>query len=332
MTVWLGFLVCTAVILFSGAQLSRYGDALAEKTGLGGTWVGVVLMASITSLPELITGASSMLLFDVPDIAAGDAIGSCMFNLLILAVLDLSHHEPLSTRIHQGHVLSAAFGIVLLGLVTLGLLSGARLPELGWIGLMSVVFIAVYLLAVRTIFDFERRRLASLASDVAESLRYSQWSTSRVMALYGLNALVLIGAAVFLPGLAEVVAVQSGLGQSFVGTVLVAMSTSLPELVVSIAAARIGAIDMAAANLFGSNLFNVSILAIDDVLYTKGSLLSSVSGSHVIAAVAAMSMTGVALIGLTVRAARKRWRLSWDSFGIVAIYVLATTMLFWATR
>jgi cation:H+ antiporter len=331
-TVWLGFFVCTGVILFSGAQLSRYGDALAEKTGLGGTWVGVVLMASITSLPELITGASSMLLFDVPDIAAGDAIGSCMFNLLLLALLDISHHEPLSTRIHQGHVLSAAYGVVLLGLVTLGVLSGERLPVLGWVSVMSVAFIGVYLLAVRTIFDFERRRLATLVSEVAETLQYGGWSARYVMAMYALNAVVLIGAAAFLPGLADHIAEQSGLGQSFVGTTLVAMSTSLPELVVSVAAARIGAIDMAAANLFGSNLFNVSILGIDDVLYTKGPLLSNVSGNHTIAAVAAMTMTGVALIGLTVRATRKRWRLSWDSFAIVAIYGLATMMLFWATR
>jgi cation:H+ antiporter len=196
--------------------------------------------------------------------------------------------------------------------------------------MMNIAFIGVYLLAMRTIFDFERRRLASLVSDVAETLRYGDWSTQRVVGLYALNAVVLIAAAAFLPGFAEDIAVQSGLGQSFVGAVLVAMSTSLPEAVVSIAAARIGALDMAAANLFGSNLFNVAILGIDDLLYTKGALLANVSGSHTIAAAAAMTMTGVALIGLTVRAARKRWRLSWDSFGIIAIYVLATAMLYWA--
>jgi cation:H+ antiporter len=116
------FGVCTLLIVLSGVRLSRYGDVIAEKSGLGGTWMGVLVMAAVTSLPELVTGVSSIVVFDVPDIAAGDVIGSCMFNLLILAFLDFRHPEPLSARIHQGHVLSAAFGIVMLGLAALAML------------------------------------------------------------------------------------------------------------------------------------------------------------------------------------------------------------------
>lgn len=115
----LQFVVCTAVILMAGVRLSRYGDIIAEKTGLGGIWIGVVLLATVTSLPELITGASAVVLVGAPEIAAGDAIGSCMFNLVILAFLDFRHPAPLSASIHQGHVLAAAFGIVQLGLAPL---------------------------------------------------------------------------------------------------------------------------------------------------------------------------------------------------------------------
>ncbi len=60
MLLWLGFLVCTGVIVYSGIKLSRYGDVIAEKTGLGKVWIGMVLMASVTSLPELVTGISSV--------------------------------------------------------------------------------------------------------------------------------------------------------------------------------------------------------------------------------------------------------------------------------
>ena len=87
MLVWIQFAACAAVICYAGAKLSYYGDIIAEKTGLGRTWIGVVLMASVTSLPELITGVSSVALADVPDIAAGDVLGSCMFNILIIALL-----------------------------------------------------------------------------------------------------------------------------------------------------------------------------------------------------------------------------------------------------
>jgi cation:H+ antiporter len=90
---------------------------------------------------------------------------------------------------------------------------------------------------------------------------------------------------------------------------------------------HLGALDMAVANLFGSNLFNVAVLGIDDLLYTDGVLLAEVSPAHVITATAAMTMTGTAIVGLTYRAARKRFRLSWDAFAIAAVYLLAMILL-----
>ncbi|MEJ2699648.1 MAG: hypothetical protein P8Z70_08310, partial [Desulfuromonadales bacterium] len=114
MLLWFGFLSSAAAIVFCGSRLSRYGDIIAEKTGLGRTWIGVLLMASVTSLPELMTGVSAVTYARVPDIAVGDVLGSCAFNLLILASLDvLEREKPISTRAQQGHVLSAAFGILL---------------------------------------------------------------------------------------------------------------------------------------------------------------------------------------------------------------------------
>ena len=121
---------------------------------------------------------------------------------------------------------------------------------------------------------------------------------------------------------------MTGLGQSFVGNILIAASTSLPEIVVSMAALKMGAVDMAFGNLFGSNLFDMAILGIDDVFYTRGVLTSHVSSSHEIAAVAAMTMTAVAVVGLTYRATRKTLFLAWDSWAIVAVYILATVALY----
>jgi len=80
MLLWIGFIICTALIVYSGTKLSRYGDIIAEKTGLGRVWIGVVLMASVTSLPELVTGISSVTFAGVPNIAVGDVLGSCVFN------------------------------------------------------------------------------------------------------------------------------------------------------------------------------------------------------------------------------------------------------------
>lgn len=323
----LQFLACTIVIVLSGVRLSRYGDVIAEKTGLGGTWIGVLVMAAVTSLPELVTGASSILIFDLPDIAAGDVIGSCMFNLLILSFLDFRNPEPLSARIHQGHVLTAAFGIVLLGLAAMAMLAGPRAMTIGWFGVHSLVFIGVYAFAMRTIFVHERDRVTDIAEHLTGEIRYGAFTLRRAIALYAVNASVLFAGAILLPGAADRIASATGLGHSFVGSLFVAGSTSMPEVVVSIAAARIGAIDMAAGNLFGSNLFNIAALGLDDLLYTAGPLTAAISPVHLITLSSAMTMTAIAVIGLTYRAKRKRFRLSWDALAIAAVYILGVALL-----
>src|SRR3990170_7453878 len=127
MRFWAMYAACTALIVFSGAKLSRYGDILAGKTGLGRTWIGVILMASVTSLPELITGLGSVTYAGVPDIAVGNVLGSCTFNMLILALLDVLHRPlPLSARARHGHTLTAGFGILLLCIATVGLFLQGR--------------------------------------------------------------------------------------------------------------------------------------------------------------------------------------------------------------
>jgi cation:H+ antiporter len=321
------FLAVSAVILWAGVRLSRYGDMIAEKTGVGGTFVGLLLMAGVTSLPELITGTSAVVVYGARDIAAGDAIGSCMFNLLILAALDLRHELPLSTRIHQGHVLTAAFGIVQLGLVAMAIVAGVHAPAVGWVGAHSLVFIGIYVLAMRTIFVFERSRLGAVGRELAARESYAHVSVRVAMLRYAATASVLVAAAAYLPGLGESLARATGLGSSLVGSLFVATTTSLPEIVVSVAAARMGAVDMAAANLFGSNLFNVAILGIDDLADVHGPLLQAVSPVHLVTLSAAIMMTGVAIVGMTFRAGHKRFRLSWDTIALVAIYVAALLLL-----
>lgn len=112
--VWLQFLLCALVIGVAGVKLSRYGDVIAEKTGVSRTWVGLILLATVTSLPELVTGVTAVTAAAVPNIAIGDVLGSCVFNLLLVVMLDFLHRgESVFTRATQGHILSAGFGTLL---------------------------------------------------------------------------------------------------------------------------------------------------------------------------------------------------------------------------
>ena len=328
--IWLKFLLCLAVIGLAGARLSRYGDIIAEKTGLGGNWVGLVLMATVTSLPELVTGISAVTVVGAPNIAIGDVLGSCVFNLLILVVVDyLYREESVYTRASRGHILAAGFGVVLIGLTGLSLILaplGAGLA-IGHVGAYTPLFILLYLLAMRTVYQYQRREMAEFVEESAA--RYEDVSLREAVIGYGMAAGFVVAAGTWLPFVGEDIAQQMGWQQSFVGTLFVAAATSAPEIAVTIAAVRIGALDMAIANLLGSNLFDILIVAIDDIFYLPGPILAHVSPVHAVSAFSAVIMTGIAVIGLFYRPGGKLLRtVGWISVFLLALYLINSWVLY----
>ena len=327
---WVQFVGCLAVIGVAGVQLSRYGDAIADKTGLGGTWVGVMMLGTVTSLPELVTGVSSVTVAGVPEIAVGDVLGSCAFNLLLLVMLDLFYRqESVYTRASHGHVLGGGFGVILLGVAGFALLWSALggVPALAHVGIYTPAIFLLYAIALRTVFLYSQRTLAEYAGE--EPDRYPQLSLSQTLWRYLVAALFVVGAAVWLPFIGERLAATMGWYQSFVGTLFVAFVTSVPELVVTFAAMKLGALDMALGNLVGSNLFNIMILGIDDLFYTAGPLLAHVSVVHTATALTAMAMTGIAIVALLYHP-RKRvlHTVGWASVLLAAVFLLNAWVLY----
>lgn len=325
MMVWLQFIACTAVITWAGTKLSKYGDVIAEKTGMGRTWIGVVLMASVTSLPEVITGVSSVAVFNLPDIAAGDVLGSCMFNLVIIALLDFrSGEKPILSDAKQDQLLAAAFGLLLLGVASISIRASETIPAFGWVSLSTIVLLTLYLLAMRMTFNSSRK----LAEQAEKELHYEGVSTKRAVTMYALNALLVIAAATWLPRIGERIAEMTGLGHTFVGSLFIALSTSLPELVVSFAALSLGAPSLALGNLFGSNLFNMAVFGVDDLLFTKGPLISHISASHLVSANGAMVLVAVILIGILYPTKKKWFGLSWASLALMIVFVTVAWLVY----
>jgi len=327
---WFEFLLCSAVIVYCGTNLSRYGDVIAEKTGLGRAWIGLILMSGVTSLPELITGVSSVAFANAPDIAVGDVMGSCVFNLSLIALMDMLHGpQPIFSRAEHSHNLSAGFGVILIGTATLSVAAAAGLPSIGHTSLATPLIIGLYALSIRSVFLFQRRQAAPHIGEIALKLQYGNIATKEAVVKYSVNALVIIGAATWLPFIGDQLAVATGLGRSFVGSILIALTTSLPELAVSIAALRIGAADMAIANLLGSNLFNMVILAIDDLAYTGGSLFNAVSQNHVVTGIIAVIMTGIVVVSLMYRLEKKTaLRIGWDALALILAYLVNVFLLY----
>jgi cation:H+ antiporter len=327
---WLQFATCALAIGYAGAKLTRLADAIGEKTGLSRSWIGLLLLAAVTSLPELATGISAVTVADAPNIAIGDVLGSTVFNLALLVLLDLLYRpDSIYTRASHEHVLSAAFGVVLLSVVGASLLLERErvLPVIGHVGSYTPLLVILYLVAMRSVFVHGRRQAVTHGEE--PEAQYGSLSLRAAIVRFALFALVVAAAGTWLPFVAVRIADDMGWSRTFVGTLFVAAATSMPEVVVTVAALRLGALDMAIASLLGSNLFDILIVALDDLFYTPASILSAVAPVHAVTAFSAAMMSGAVIIGLAYRP-RRQWPYAPGvvSLALLAVYLINVYVLF----
>lgn len=325
--VWLEFGVALLIIGFAGSRLAHFGDVIGERTGLGGTWVGLMLVATVTSLPELVTALSAVSLADQPDIGIGAVLGSCVFNLLILVILDnMTPGASIFARVRRGHERAAAYGIVLVVVLAAGIYFDGHwvLPGPGGVGVTTPLIFVLYVIFLRSLFQFEKQQMAVVtdADDSAISLRDAVLG-------YWIAAMAVVAVGLWLPFVGEQMAVVMDVHETFVGTLMIAFATSLPELVVTIAALRIGAFNMALSAVFGSNLFNVLVVVPADLFYAGGSVLGAVSPIQLVSAVSAIAMSVFAILALRFPPRRRLFGVvGWVSIPLVGIYVANAWILF----
>ncbi len=338
---WAVFVLCAVAIGFAGWQLARQGDRISDQTGLSGLWVGAMLIASATSLPEIITDVSAAAI-DEPNLAAGDLFGSSMSNMLILAVIDLMHRRRrVLQTVSQGHGLVAMLAVALTVLAAAFVVSDSPLA-IGHVGLETLVLAAVYLLGTRIVFRQEYvQALARIAArttkdrdddastpEEAQGMRLPERATAlRFLAA----AAVIIVAGPLLALSAEGISDQTGMEASFVGVLFLATTTSLPELFSSISAVRLGSYDLAVGNLFGSNCFNMAAFVFVDFAYTPGPIFDAVDQAEVVAALIAVFLMATAMMGVIYRAERRLWFLEPDAAAIIIAYGLGLLMVYDAT-
>ena len=228
------------------------------------------------------------------------------------------------------HPLSAGFGVVMRGFVAMSLPTGTQVPSVPHVGVYSPMLLALYLLALRGVHAHERAAMAAVAA-VGKAGRSpaTPGDPRRDWQRFGGAALVVLAARSWLPQVADGLAQTLGLSRSFVGTVFMAVVTTLPEMAVTVSALRLGALDMAIGNLLGSNLFDVLILAVDDAFYTQGPLLAQVAPVHAGTAVTALVISGLVIIGLVMRPQGRVLRVSSGvSVGPVAAYVVNAALVY----
>ncbi|MFC1646130.1 sodium:calcium antiporter [Candidatus Omnitrophota bacterium] len=320
--IWIKFIICAALILFAGRKVAKYGDIIADKSGLGGLWVGLLLVAVATSLPEIFTGVGSIIFVGDPNLTSGNIFGANSYNLLNIALLDFLNKEgPLLSVMSAGQLLTAWLTLIPLGIAALGILLSNifSIPSLANVSIFSFLILISYLVVTRKIFIFEKNQ----PRKDRQSDEHKNITLKKAFLFFGISALVIIFAGIWLAYIGDNLAEILNLNSSFVGSLFLGFITTLPEIVVSFAAMRLGAKELAVANMLGSNLFNVTIIFVNDLLYRKAPIFVSLHLNHIFTCFMVAIMTFVVIFAMTYKPKKKtRAKLSWYAIVLIVVFLI----------
>ncbi len=325
------FIAAGAVVWFAGTRLARYADAFAETTGIGRVAVGMVLLGSVTSLPE-ITIATTSTLQGTPLLSITDVLGSAALNVVVLAIADASFGRGALTSIQGSSrvMLQGVLGIIIMALSVGAYVAGDVLfIGIGvWSWLMFAVYVCSILLLTKARQGDAWRPLDADEEREDVDSEAEQWSLKRLVLLIAFAAAGILVAGVTLAQTGSALAEQSGLGLSFFGAVFLAVTTSLPEVSMTIALARRRQYEMAISGIFGTNVFNVTIIVLVDALHPGGPILPEVGRPASVGALLGIVLTSIFLIGLIERRDRVFLRMGYDSIAVLLTYVAGLVVLY----
>jgi len=322
--VWIIFVITATLIVFAATQLAKYGDIIAIRTRLGGMFIGVLLLAGATSLPEVLTSISS-LNQNAPNLAAGNLLGSNTYNMFLLAIIDIvNRNQRILRKAALKHALTGSLAVFMIGSVVFFMLADIDV-KIGWVGIDSLLIIASYVIAVYLIHG---NAAQSMPPGKPPEIPEITTSLGRGILGFILAAGGLVVITPIMVQSANEIAIITGLGTTFIGTTLVALVTSLPELVTTLAAIKIGADDMAIGNLFGSNMFNMFAVGLTDVFFTQGRFLAAIDPSFLLVGIIGLIMTVMGLIGNLAKLEKRIWFLELDALALIIMYFASLWLLY----
>jgi cation:H+ antiporter len=324
--VWGKFIGLLVLIYIFGTRAAKSADVIAEKKGLSKAFMGVVFISMVTSFPELFTGISAVTIVDSPDLALGEILGSCLFNLLIIAVIDIVFRKNNFFQLEgKINTLPIAFSFILINVLTLGIaLSGSGKFNAAILN-VSIFSILIFVLYVFFLHIIYKERKAENSSHV----KAENANLKKEIFIFVISSIIIIGVGIYLPVVGTELSNVMGWNDSFVGIIFLAFVTSFPELVVSFSTARMGAFDMLLGNITGSNLFNVAIIFFIDIFYFKSQLLVAVRPVNVTVGIIALLMNFVLFFGVVRRSKQRILNIvSINSFILILLYILNLVVIY----
>jgi len=316
LVIWGKFLGLLVLVYVFGTSAAKSADIIAEKKGLAKAFMGVVFISAVTSFPELFTGISAVTIVDSPDLAMGEIIGSCIFNLLIIALIDVAFRKNNFFQLKgKINILPMAFSFILINVLTLAIAAKFKLAILN-VSVFSVLIFILYIFFLHIIF--KERKVKD-----HDKTKFANLNLKKEVLLFIISSIIIIAVGIYLPVVGKEIAQLMHWNDSFVGVIFLAFVTSFPELVVSLSTARMGAFDMLLGNITGSNLFNVAIVFFIDIFYIKSEIFGSVSLSNVSVGIIAMLMNFILFFAVVRRSKQKILNLfSINALMLILLYII----------
>ncbi|WP_245477911.1 MULTISPECIES: sodium:calcium antiporter [unclassified Mesorhizobium] len=332
------FIASAVVVWIAGVKLARYANVISDKTGMGQALVGLVLLGGVTSLPELAVAITSSVSGDA-SLAVNSILGGIAMQVAILAVADAIIGKRALTSVVPDPVifLQGGLKILLLSIIAASIMVGDFPVFFAglWIWLLAIVFcISLWLLSqlhsdkpwVPNDKQVSKEKENERAKEKAEEDKDKplRWAIS----LACVAGFVIIVGGYVLSRTGDAIAEGTGLGHSFFGAVFLAIATSLPEMSTVYSTMRAGLYTMAMSDIFGTNLFDISFLFLIDVTGGGDAVMNSVGGFEGFAALIAITVTAIYLVGLAERRDRTIFRMGYDSLAVLGTYVAGVILLY----
>lgn len=253
------YLIIAGVVVFSSIKLSDYVDLLDKKTNLSGALLGGILLAAVTSLPELFTSISSTLFIGKNSFVIGNILGSNLFNMCLFFIPYIFFFSKLAkAKVGKSHLLSLLFiGLLYITVSVAGFVFNFYHLLWGWFNPMSIVIVTIYALSIWKTPKVEE-------GDKEET--DSKLSVKQIVILFAVFAVLLIAMSIGITYHTDWIVSTFGFGETFGGALFLGVATSLPELTSTINLCKKKNFDAAYGNILGSCVFNFTILSFSDVL------------------------------------------------------------------
>jgi cation:H+ antiporter len=324
--------IATAAIGIVGTRLSGRADILADRTGIGEAFMGAVFLGATTSLPG-ITASVTAAIHGHAALALSNAFGGIAAQTAFLAIADMTYRKANLEHAAASlpNIMSGTLLIALLAMIMLAMV-GPEISIGGIHPLTPLLFIG-YALGLRMVYQsheqpmWQPRITRETKPDLAEEFSSHGPSLPLLWMDFSISAAVVIVSGWILTHTAEAIVAQTNISEGFVGALILAVTTSLPELVTSIAAVKRGALTLAVGGVLGGNAFDTLFGAISDVVYRPGSIYHAATAGVTTLVALTILMSSILLIGLLFREKRGFANIGFESILVLILYLIGVIIL-----